>query len=274
MSAPAPNGVSPPVDPTPSCAQRQPGSHGAWHLERQRGKLYGRAKGKRLNAIQRQLLDTARADYELSSATLKADLARLLEAHSSTTHNSVVVELGFGGAEHLHHLVKLYPEGLILGVEPFLNGFAKALELLVPEGRANVKLYDGDGRDMLAALAPASVDALYALYPDPWPKRRQKKRRLLDATTLKAIARVVKPSGKFYFASDWDDYVGQVLAAILQNPDFSWDAEASEDWIAPWQHYPPRPATRYEAKALREGRVPCYFCFTRRASIQISRETK
>ena len=228
-------------------------------VSRKRGQLYGRAKGKRLSQIQQDLLATTRASYTLDCRLLTTDPAQLLD-----NKKQVFVEIGFGSAEHLYHLAKHNPDALILGAEPFYNGLAKALELLVPDNMTNVKFHHGDGRDILQALPDCSLNRVYVLYPDPWPKRRQRKRRFLSTETFDLLARKLKPCGMLYFATDIDDYAGWVLARVLAHPHFDWPVQSAQDWTQPWPDYPSIPATRYEAKALREGRISSYFRFIRR----------
>ena len=124
----------------------------------------------------------------------------------------------------------------------------------------NIRLWDRDATELLPRLPPASFDRVYLLYPDPWPKRRQRKRRFVSDETLSLLSRILRPGGEFRFATDIDDYAGWMLARVLRSPHFCWNAERPDDWRKPWQDWP---GTRYEAKALREGRVPSYLTFVR-----------
>jgi len=189
-------------------------------------------------------------------AGLKADPA----AHFVGQPAALMLEIGFGGGEHLAAQAKAHPEIGYFGVEPFLNGVAKLLAAVEADDLANVKLLRGDGRDILAALPDASLERVYLLYPDPWPKRRQRKRRIVDMAFLAEVARVLKTGCEFRFATDIDDYAGWTLARIAQQDKLVWIAGKADDWRQPWPEWH---RTRYEEKAIREGRVPGYFRFVK-----------
>ena len=131
------------------------------------------------------------------------------------------------------------------------------------EGLTNIRVWDGDAALLLPRLPAGGLDAIDLLYPDPWPKRRQRKRRFVSERTLSLFARALRPGGRFRFASDIDDYVGWTLARLLRSPDFDWADQRAEDWRKP---YPGWVRTRYEAKAIAAGRVPSYLTALRRAS--------
>ena len=171
-----------------------------------------------------------------------------------------MLEIGFGGGEHLAAQARAHPEARFIGCEPFLNGMAKMLASIEREGLRNIRLWDRDATELLPRLPRSSFDLVYLLYPDPWPKRRQRKRRFLNEETLAAIAEILKPGGELRFATDIDDYAGWVLARVLRSPHLTWAAERPDDWRKPW---PAWPSTRYEAKATAEGRPPSYLTFRR-----------
>jgi tRNA (guanine-N7-)-methyltransferase len=172
----------------------------------------------------------------------------------------VVVEIGFGGAEHLIAEAKREPHAGFIGVEPFVNGLAKAVSAIDEQRIANVRLFGNDAALLLDWLPPASIDEIDLLYPDPWPKKRHWKRRFVSPENLDRIARVLKSAGVFRFASDIPSYVEWTLMHLTRDARFTWIAERAADWTQP---YPDWPGTRYEAKALREGRVPTYLEFRR-----------
>lgn len=170
-------------------------------------------------------------------------------------YNSVSLEIGFGGAEHLIWQAKHNPDVLFLGAEPFINGVAKALMGIEDNGLDNVRLLCGDGRDILENLPDNSLDRFYLLFPDPWPKTRHNKRRIVTEGFIEHIHRTLKPNGVFRFGSDINDYVDWTFTRIRQNAGFVWEPRTLKDWRerpADW------PETRYEAKAKREGR-PCHY---------------
>ncbi len=221
----------------------------------QRRLLYGRAVGHALSPRQAGLVETLGRELALP-ARGPIDPADLFDASC----RAVVFEIGFGGGEHLAHMARHHPDTGFIGAEPYLNGYAKMLVRIEESGLGNVRLQHDDARDSLNRLRAASLDRVDLLYPDPWPKRRHRKRRFVGADTLDILARVLKPGGLFRFASDIPDYTAWTLRHVLADTRFRWTARCANDWRVPW---PGWPGTRYEAKALREGRVPAYLAFER-----------
>jgi tRNA (guanine-N7-)-methyltransferase len=169
----------------------------------------------------------------------------------------VWLEIGFGGGEHLSAQAERRPDVLLIGAEPFQNGVASALRHIDEKGLQNVRLHDGDARELLARLPDASLERVFILFPDPWPKGRHHKRRLIQADTAAELARVLKPGGVLRFASDWSDYVNWSLER-LRGP-LRWTAERADDWrVPPADHV----TTRYEEKRLGDC-VPVFLDFER-----------
>ncbi len=219
--------------------------------------LFGRRRGKRL---------TARHDELLRSAlpALALDPSRPIEPTMLFPGLSALwLEIGFGGGEHLAAIARAEPNALFLGCEAFRNGLAKALVLIEEQALRNIRLYEGDARAIVEALPQGALDGAYLLYPDPWPKRRQRKRRFLSDVMLTRLARAMREGAELRFATDIDDNAGWTLARVLRSPHFCWRPASSGDWLRPWAGWS---GTRYEAKALREGRRPAYFTFTRNAA--------
>ncbi len=173
------------------------------------------------------------------------------------------MEVGFGSGEHLAAEAERHADVGFIGCEPFRNGVAKMLERIETLGLGNVRLHAGDAGDLLDRLPDQCLDGLDLLYPDPWPKRRQRRRRFVSDRNLARLARTLRTGALFRFATDIDDYAGWVLARILRSNDFAWTARDADDWRRPWAGWP---STRYEAKALREGRRPVYLSFVRTGS--------
>jgi tRNA (guanine-N7-)-methyltransferase len=222
-----------------------------------RGALFGRRIGKPLRATQAARFETLFPKLKLDlSAPAPKDLHTLFAANV----NAMRVEIGFGGGEHLLGEAEKYPDTGFIGVEPFLNGMAKALAGIEERGLENVRLYDNDAAFVLDWLPEASIARVDLLYPDPWPKKRQLKRRFVSADNLARIARVLKPGGEFRFASDIASYVEWTLAHIRHQPALEWTAARANDWRQAWADWP---GTRYEAKALKEKRNPAYLQFRR-----------
>ena len=159
----------------------------------------------------------------------------------------VWLEIGFGGGEHLAAQAASHPDVLLLGAEPFINGVASALRHIDEAGAANVRLHAGDARDLMARLPDGAIDRLFVLFPDPWPKLRHHKRRLVDAQFLDEAARLIRPGGRIRFATDWADYADQVLTLLPGRADFAWTAEVADDWRRPPDDHV---TTRYEEKRL------------------------
>lgn len=157
------------------------------------------------------------------------------------------LEIGFGGGEHMAAQAALHPQVLILGAEPFQNGVASALRHLDERGLTNVRIEDGDVRNLMARLPDASIARIFILFPDPWPKARHHKRRLIQPENLDAFARLLRPGGRLRFASDWAEYVDWTVERFAACPAFRWTAERADDWrIPPADHV----TTRYEEKRL------------------------
>ncbi|WP_181707954.1 tRNA (guanine(46)-N(7))-methyltransferase TrmB [Chthonobacter rhizosphaerae] len=217
--------------------------------------FFGRRKGKALRAGQaerlRQLLPRLAVPLHEPAPT---DLGALFR-HAPT---EIRLEIGFGGGEHLAHRAAERPDVGFIGVEPFVNGMVKALGLIEERGLANVRLSDRDAIAVLDWLPSASLQRIVLLYPDPWPKKRHWKRRFVGPDTLARFARVLRPGGEFHFASDIESYVDWTLFETRRVPGFRWTATRPQDWRQPWTGWP---GTRYEAKAIREGRVPAYLTF-------------
>lgn len=223
--------------------------------ERRDPAFYGRRKGHPLRAHQEHLFNELLPRLRVQTQMLK-DPAALF----SRPVKEIWLEIGFGGGEHLAHRARENPDIGFIGCEPFVNGMAKLLSVIESEQLDNVRLHDGDASHVIAALPDASVSRAFLLYPDPWPKRRHHKRRFVSDDMLAKLARIIKPGGDFWFASDIDHYVGWTLARILRAPDFIWPATHADDWRLPYEGWP---GTRYEAKAKREGRTPSYLRFKR-----------
>ena len=174
--------------------------------------------------------------------------------------SSVDLEIGFGGGEHLLHRAHLEPKRGFIGVEPFLNGIAKILAGIDEKDLHNIRLHHGDIHDILTEIPEDSISNIHILFPDPWPKPRHHKRRLIQDDFLVHIHRILKPNGRLRFACDIVSYIDWSLIRIFRHGGFSWSAQTVSDWLTPYTDWP---GTRYESKAVREGRTPHYFTFSR-----------
>ena len=151
------------------------------------------------------------------------------------------------------------PEVLILGAEPFLNGVASAVRHIDEQGLSNVRIEDGDARALMGRLPDGCLTRIFVLFPDPWPKTRHHKRRLIQPDTVAEFARLLAPGGTLRFASDWADYVDWALARVLASGAFAWTAERADDWRTPPADHLP---TRYQAKLLGDC-APVFLDFVR-----------
>jgi tRNA (guanine-N7-)-methyltransferase len=220
--------------------------------------FFGRRKGHRLRSHQASLLDTLLPRLALDvNAPAPGELAHLFLIPT----DEVRCEIGFGGGEYLIAQAEAHPRTGFIACEPFVNGMAKALAAIDAHGLVNIRLHLGDAVPVIDWLPRASLAGIDLVYPDPWPKRRHWKRRFVQDRTVADMARILRPGGEFRFVSDIPDYAAWTLARLLQSPDFIWTAERAEDWRQPWPGFV---RTRYEAKAAREGRVPCYLVFRRK----------
>jgi tRNA (guanine-N7-)-methyltransferase len=223
----------------------------------ERGRFFGRSKGKALRQGQTAVMSAGLERLAVPEGEAPLDPAEVF----SGPPRELRLEIGFGGGEHLVHRALERPDAGFIGVEPFVNGMAKLLVEVERLGLENIRVHGKDATRLLRRINAGSLDEVCLLYPDPWPKRRQRKRRFVSDESLRLIARALKPGGLFRFASDIDDYVGWTLVRALRSPDLAWVATAAGDWTVP---YPGWPGTRYEAKAFREGRTPSYLTFARR----------
>ena len=223
-----------------------------------RGAFFGRRKGHPLRPHQAALMESLLPRLALDLGAPPPDS---LAALFTVPAEDIGLEIGFGGGEHLIAEAERNPHSGFIGVEPFVNGMAKALSAIATKSLTNIRLHFGDAIHVLDWLPPGSIARLDLLYADPWPKRRHWKRRFVQDATVVAIARVLEPGGTFRFATDWPDYAAWTLQHLLRSSDFDWTAERADDWRLPWPGFT---STRYEEKAKREGRTPCYLVFRRR----------
>jgi tRNA (guanine-N7-)-methyltransferase len=220
--------------------------------------LYGRRRGRTLRPGRRSLVA---ATLPGLSFTLPFEGALDPRALFVAPVDAVWLELGFGGGEHLAAQAAANPATGMIGAEIFENGVAKLVAEIARQGLGNVRIFADDARRLVAGLAERSIARAFILFPDPWPKERHKKRRLVVPDFLPALARVLKDGAELRLATDDIDYARQILALLTDHRDFRWLATGPGDWRtrpADW------PATRFEHKAIAAGRKPLYLRFARR----------
>ncbi len=222
--------------------------------------FYGRTKGKTLKPSQRAYLSEDLSALRLSGVEWNENPSRKrLDLSEQFAAREIWLEIGFGGGEHMLHQAENNPDVGIIGAEPFINGVAMLLGKVRKAGVSNLRIHPGDARDLFDVLPDKSLSKVFLLYPDPWPKARHHRRRFVTEEHLFPLARAIKPGAEFRVATDIPDYVRQTLEEVPK-AGFSWQAERARDWRESW---PDWYSTRYEQKALREGRVPHYLTFLR-----------
>ena len=222
--------------------------------------FYGRLKGKSLNKTQKYRLKRDLDRLSPGSISWEENPERQpLDLKSLFGCKDVWLEIGFGGGEHLVYQAKENPKIGFIGCEPYLNGVAMLLGKIESEGLENIKIYPGDARHLFDVLPPKSISRVFLLYPDPWPKKRHHRRRFVTDEHLAPLAQVMKTDAIFRVATDVEDYVRQTLKEVLENG-FNMHADLPQDQLIPWSDWV---STRYEQKALREGRTPHYLTFKR-----------
>jgi tRNA (guanine-N7-)-methyltransferase len=219
------------------------------------GSFFGRRKGHKLRSHQADLIERLLPRLALDiTGPVASDLADLFGPRI----DSVRLEIGFGGGEHLIAEALASPNSGFIGCEPYVNGMAKILTQIEAHNIGNIKLFAGDAAELLAWVPQRALARIDLIHPDPWPKRRHWKRRFVQDATIATMARALEPAGEFRFVSDIDDYCAWTLAHLVRSPDFVWTAERASDWRLPWEDYT---MTRYGMKAEREGRQAAYLRF-------------
>ncbi|HWA43470.1 MAG TPA: tRNA (guanine(46)-N(7))-methyltransferase TrmB [Hypericibacter adhaerens] len=224
--------------------------------------FHGRRKGRKLRPGQQKLMQAVlpRLRVELPPAGASLDLATL-KGEAPSPDRELWLEVGFGSGEHLAWQAANHPEVTIIGCEVFENGIARALGYAVEQKLGNLRLFPDDARKLMDRLPDGALSRVFILFPDPWPKARHAERRFVGRANLDRLARLMRPGAELRMASDDPGQIRWMLGETIDHPAFAWLAAGPKDWRqrpADW------PQTRYEAKALREGRKPAYFRFRRR----------
>ncbi|MBR9825080.1 MAG: tRNA (guanosine(46)-N7)-methyltransferase TrmB [Alphaproteobacteria bacterium] len=208
-------------------------------------RLFGRALGKPLSARQQGLVD-----HFLPTITLP-ETGSIDPLELFPDKELRALEIGFGGGEHLSGQARLRPQTGYIGIEPFMNGVAKALTQIEVEGLKNVRIWRGDAREILPRFSADSLDQIFLLFPDPWHKKRHAKRRFVQESTRDEFARLLKPGGRLRIATDVKSYADHCMVEFADDARFAWQAHTAAAWrTAPRDHL----TTRYETKNLGDCR--------------------
>jgi tRNA (guanine-N7-)-methyltransferase len=218
--------------------------------------IYGRRQGHRLRPGRQRQLAERLPELRLNLP----ETGRLEPARLFPDRERLWLEIGFGAGEHLAAQAAAHPEVGLIGCEPYLAGVARLLATTEREGLDNLRVVVDDARLLLRALPDACLERVFVLFPDPWPKTRHHKRRIVNPGTVAELARVLAPGGELRLATDDTGYARAMLLALATRPELVWQAERPADWRARpigW------PATRYERKALAAGRGCTYLRYRR-----------
>ncbi len=224
--------------------------------------IRGRRKGHKLSSRQLDLVESLLPALRIDpSATSRLDPDQLFPAIT----DDIWLEIGFGAGEHLIAQSMFNASIGFIGCEPYINGIAKVLSAVNDGQIQNIRIYDDDARHVIRALPDASIGRVFILFPDPWPKKRHHKRRFVSRPIADQLARITKPGAEVRIASDIGDYIRLTLLVFSSHPDFSWIDRGPGDWRS---RTPDWPETRYEKKAIKEGRRPAYLRFIRKLAEQ------
>jgi tRNA (guanine-N7-)-methyltransferase len=224
---------------------------------RQSRAFFGRRKGHKLRPRQARLIETLLPQLAIDlTCPAPAELGSLFPFAIT----EVRLEIGFGAGEGLVAEAKSNPQTGFIGVEPFVNGMAKALAAIEAERLRNIRLHFDDATSLIAWLPQSSLTRIDLIHPDPWPKRRHWKRRFVQDEMVARLARSLRRGGEFRFVTDIADYAAWTLQRLARSRDFEWTAQCADDWRKPWDGFT---STRYYAKAARERRQSCFLIFRR-----------
>ncbi len=216
--------------------------------------LYGRRRGRRLRTGQR-------ARVEELLPTLEIDLENVEAGRLFGDARPLWLEIGFGGGEHLAWQAAAHPDVGVIGCEPFMNGVVKLLGLIDADGLENVRLFRDDARLLVERLPPQSLERAFILFPDPWPKARHHKRRIVSDPVLGQLATALVDGAELRIATDDPGYLEWILMHMRRQADFEWQARRPADWRERADDWP---QTRYEAKAVAAGRRCAFLSYRRR----------
>jgi len=217
--------------------------------------FYGRRKGPSLSRLRNNLINKL-----LPEVLINLDTPSLINPPLLFNNNNVWLEIGFGAGEHLAFQAETHPDTGFIGCEPYINGVAKLLSEINQKSLQNIRLYNDDARLLLEKLSPNSIDKVFVLFSDPWPKKRHNRRRFINIENLNSLSRVMKDRAHLRFSTDNMNFARWSLDMFYHHPDFVWLVNGPEDWR---DNYCDSVPTRYEKKAISSGQKCVYLTFQR-----------
>lgn len=225
-------------------------------------KIYGRRKGRPLSSQRQDLMETL-----LPQLRIEVPAQGQISETLISTNQRIWLEIGFGRGEHLIAQSQKHPDVLMIGCDAFENAVGCLVNQIAQQGISNIRVFDDDARKLVSALPTSCLDRVFILFPDPWPKARHHKRRIMNPGFLQIIARVLKPGGVLRFASDIPDYIDQVLDLVAQQEAFAAPAGTRVQWQQPPADWV---STKYEKRGQRLGHVCHYLDFLKRHDVNLA----
>ncbi len=230
------------------------------NLENIKGsRVYGRRQGPALSAARQGRLDKWLPEIEIILPEQKSATAP--QCYFNMARKDFWFEIGFGKGEHLAAQAQSHPDIGMIGCEPFLNGVSGLVDLVDQSNLANVRIFTDDARLLMDSLPDSSIGRAFILFPDPWPKSRHHKRRIVGPGNIVVLARILKDGAELRIGTDHMEYCRWIMAHMMDNPDFIWASDSPEDWRSRPDDWP---ASRYEIKSMEQGRKSSYLRFIRR----------
>ena len=223
-------------------------------------RVYGRRLSRPLNSSRKAAIDALLPKLSIDETLISEDHCLDPSSLFDSPYEECWLEIGFGTGEHLSGLMRLHPENAYIGAEPFINGMAAFLKDIQDAPQERIRVHMDDAVMLAASLAPASLDGIYVLNPDPWHKKRHHKRRIIRPETLDIFSKILKPGGQLIMSSDVPYLTDWMVTHASLHPDFEWSAERAEDWRIPPEDWI---TTAYETKGAKGGEKMSYLFFKR-----------
>lgn len=223
--------------------------------------VFVRRHGRKLNSQRKEALDNLMPVLGIKPEliTNKGDLSPTTLFDNDS--EKIYMEIGFGNGEHVKALMEKYPENNFIAIEPFVNGMSAFLKSIYETNLRNVRVWMEDALDVVKSLKSNSIDGMYILNPDPWPKSKHHKRRIVRKETLNEYSRILKDDAEFIMSTDVDELAEWMAISTQNHPDFEWTATSSDDWKNMPEDWI---QTRYEKKGIEAGRKQTYLIFKRK----------